>query len=172
MRYLRQVNGEVTTLRLPEIDRVLPVLALPLRLVPHPLQRPLLERALEQLFRVSVVEGELDFLGRRCLAIEIEDTGWRWPIALRDGRLRVLDRNHPADVTIRGQSAAFLIMAVRFEDPDTLFFQRRLVIEGDTELGLGVKNFLDGLDEERLPRLLQLALKGAREAAGRLPGRR
>lgn len=159
-------------MRLPDINRVLPVLALPLRLVPHPLQRPLLELALEQLFRSSVAEGELDFLGRRCLAIEIEDTGWRWPIALRDARLKVLDRNHPADVTIRGQSPAFLIMAGRFEDPDTLFFQRRLVIQGDTELGLGIKNFLDGLDEERLPGLMQMALKGAREAAGRLSGAR
>jgi predicted lipid carrier protein YhbT len=28
------------------------------------------------------------------------------------------------------------------EDPDTLFFQRRLVIEGDTELGLQVKNLM------------------------------
>lgn len=159
-------------MRLPDIHRVLPVLALPLRLVPHPLQRPLLELALEQLFNSSVAEGELDFLGRRCLAIEIEDTGWRWPIALRDGRLKVLDRDHPADVTIRGQSPAFLIMAGRLEDPDTLFFQRRLVIQGDTELGLGIKNFLDGLDEERLPELMQMALKGVRDAAGRLAGTR
>jgi O2-independent ubiquinone biosynthesis accessory factor UbiT len=61
-------------------------------------------------------------------------------------------------------------MAGRFEDPDTLFFQRRLVIEGDTELGLGVKNFLDGLDEERLPLPLQLALRGMREVQNRLSG--
>jgi predicted lipid carrier protein YhbT len=27
-----------------------------------------------------------------------------------------------------------------------LFFQRRLVIEGDTELGLALKNLLDSLD--------------------------
>jgi predicted lipid carrier protein YhbT len=39
----------------------------------------------------------------------------------------------------------------RQEDPDTLFFQRRLTIEGDTELGLEVKNILDALDHENLP---------------------
>lgn len=155
-------------LRLPRFDQVLPVLARPLRLVPHPLQRVPLELALEQMFSASVAAGDLDFLEQRCLAIEIEDSGWRWPIALADGRLRVLERDHPADVTIRGQSPAFLIMAGRFEDPDTLFFQRRLVIEGDTELGLGVKNFLDGLDEERLPPWLQFALRRAREAESRL----
>jgi predicted lipid carrier protein YhbT len=32
------------------------------------------------------------------------------------------------------------MIAARKQDPDTLFFQRRLVIEGDTELGLYVKN--------------------------------
>ena len=154
-------------LRLPTIEQVLPVLARPLRRVPHPLQRVPLQLALETIFRASVAAGELEFLDQRCLAIEIEDAGWRWPIALAEGRLRVLERDHPADVTIRGQSPAFLIMASRLEDPDTLFFQRRLVIEGDTELGLGVKNFLDGLDEERLPLPLRIALRGAREAHGR-----
>jgi len=157
-------------LRWPDVDQVLPVLARPLGLVPHPLQRAPLELALQQLFSASVAAGELEFLDQRCLAIEIEDTGWRWPVALANGRLRVLARDHPADVTIRGRSLAFLIMAGRREDPDTLFFQRRLVIEGDTELGLGVKNFLDGLDEERLPLPLQLALRGMREVQNRLSG--
>jgi hypothetical protein len=34
-------------------------------------------------------------------------------------------------------------LALRREDPDTLFFTRRLVLEGDTELGLALKNALD-----------------------------
>ena len=158
-------------LRLPTIEQVLPVLARPLRGVPHPLQRAPLQLALETIFQASVAAGELEFLDQRCLAIEIEDTGWRWPIALAHGRLRVLERDHPADVTIRGKAYDFLVMASRVEDPDTLFFRRRLVIEGDTELGLGVKNFLGGLDEERLPLPLRLALRGAREAHGRFAWR-
>ncbi|MEE8428093.1 MAG: SCP2 sterol-binding domain-containing protein, partial [Gammaproteobacteria bacterium] len=36
------------------------------------------------------------------------------------------------------------------EDSDTLFFQRRLRMEGDTELGLEIKNFLDSLDADAL----------------------
>jgi predicted lipid carrier protein YhbT len=44
----------------------------------------------------------------------------------------------------------FLALLLREEDPDTLFFSRRLLMEGDTELGLLVKNTLDGID---LPRL-------------------
>jgi O2-independent ubiquinone biosynthesis accessory factor UbiT len=151
--------AEAAMLRFPEADVIAALVAEPLRLVPHSWQQQPLEYALEQLFGTSIAAGELDFLEGRCLAILIEDTGWRWPIALANGRLRILERGHPADVTIRGCSPAFLIMAGRFDDPDTLFFQRRLVIEGDTELGLGVKNFLDGLDEERLPWPMQLAFR-------------
>jgi O2-independent ubiquinone biosynthesis accessory factor UbiT len=158
-------------LRLPDFDQVLPLLVRPLRFVPHPLQRPPLELALAQLFEAGIAGGALDFLDGRCLAIEIEDAGWRWPIALLGGRLRVLARDHPADVTIRGESPAFLVMAGRLEDPDTLFFQRRLAIEGDTELGLGVKNFLDGLDEERLPPPVRLLLQGSRKLRARTNAR-
>jgi O2-independent ubiquinone biosynthesis accessory factor UbiT len=156
---LSKVLAEVAMLQFPNPDVVAALVAEPLRLVPHSWQQQPLEYALEQLFRASIAAGELDFLEGRCLVIMIEDTGWRWPIALANGRLRILERAHPADVTIRGKSPAFLIMAGRFDDPDSLFFQRRLVIEGDTELGLGVKNFLDGLDVEQLPWPLQLAFR-------------
>lgn len=155
-------------MRMPKFATVMPFLARPLRLVPHPVQRGPLEIALQQVFTRNVARGDLDFLDGRCLAIEIEDAGWRWPIMLGGGRLRVLERDHPADVTIRGGTAAFLAMTGRLEDPDTLFFQRRLVIEGDTELGLGVKNFLDGLDEERLPGPLRHGLRTFRAVAGKM----
>ena len=42
--------------------------------------------------------------------------------------------------------SAYLQMVSRQEDPDTLFFNRSLAIEGDTELGLRVKNMLDALE--------------------------
>lgn len=155
-------------MRMPKFETVVPLVARPLRLVPHPVQRSPLEIALRQVFTRNVARGDLDFLAGRCLAIEIEDAGWRWPIMLDGERLRVLERDHPADVTIRGATAAFLAMTGRLEDPDTLFFQRRLVIEGDTELGLGVKNFLDGLDEEQLPGPLRHALRTFRAVAGKI----
>lgn len=50
-----------------------------------------------------------------------------------------------ADVTIRAGLRDYLALALRREDPDSLFFARRLVIEGDTALGLTVKNALDSL---------------------------
>ncbi|NIA27987.1 MAG: hypothetical protein GWP02_08015, partial [Desulfobulbaceae bacterium] len=56
-----------------------------------------------------------------------------------------------ADLSIEGTVYTFLLLATRKEDADTLFFRRQLKTSGDTELGLYVKNFLDGLEPETLP---------------------
>ena len=53
-----------------------------------------------------------------------------------------------ADLTITATAQDFLALALRREDPDTLFFSRRLVMEGDTELGLLLKNTLDAMGGE------------------------
>lgn len=60
----------------------------------------------------------------------------------------VFDSAKP-DLTISARARDFLALLAREEDPDTLFFNRRLLMEGDTDLGLLVKNTLDGVD---LPR--------------------
>jgi predicted lipid carrier protein YhbT len=49
-------------------------------------------------------------------------------------------------LSFTADASAYLQLVSRQEDPDTLFFNRRLDIEGDTELGLRVKNMLDALD--------------------------
>ena len=50
-----------------------------------------------------------------------------------------------ADVTVRASFDDYVALALRREDPDSLFFTRRLVIEGDTALGVAIKNALDSL---------------------------
>jgi predicted lipid carrier protein YhbT len=50
------------------------------------------------------------------------------------------------DLTIGASAYDFFLLARREEDPDTLFFSRRLSMEGDTELGLLVKNTLDAME--------------------------
>lgn len=62
------------------------------------------------------------------------------------------------DVTFGACLADYLVLARRQEDPDTLFFQRRLTIEGDTELGLALKNLLDATDPDSLLNLLPTQL--------------
>lgn len=50
------------------------------------------------------------------------------------------------DLTISASAHDFVLLAQRQQDPDTLFFSRRLSMQGDTELGLVVKNALDALE--------------------------
>lgn len=50
------------------------------------------------------------------------------------------------DLTISASAHDFVLLAQRKEDPDTLFFSRRLAMEGDTELGLLVKNTIDAIE--------------------------
>lgn len=54
------------------------------------------------------------------------------------------------DLIISATTRDFMALALREEDPDTLFFSRRLRMEGDTELGLLVKNTLDAVDWDAL----------------------
>ncbi|MEF1206178.1 ubiquinone anaerobic biosynthesis accessory factor UbiT, partial [Photobacterium damselae] len=63
------------------------------------------------------------------------------------------------DVSFSGECNDLVLIAARKEDPDTLFFQRRLRIEGDTELGLEVKNLMDSIDLESLPAPVQFVLQ-------------
>ncbi|WP_417702386.1 ubiquinone anaerobic biosynthesis accessory factor UbiT [Pseudomonas sp.] len=120
------------------------------RHVPFVVQRLVIEQAARRLFAAPLAEGAFDLLHNRWLRLEIIDLGLTWCLSYEDTQLRVT-RRHAVDVCIRGQWRDFLLLASRQEDPDTLFFRRRLVIEGDTDLGLGVKNLLDGLDPDQLP---------------------
>ncbi len=81
--------------------------------------------------------GELEFL-RGVGCIHVRDIGLLWYTSVVDGRL-VVSQQADADVSFSADASDLLMIAARKQDPDTLFFQRRLVIEGDTELGLYVK---------------------------------
>ncbi|MDX5372062.1 MAG: SCP2 sterol-binding domain-containing protein [Pseudomonadaceae bacterium] len=118
--------------------------------MPFAMQGRLIELAVGRLFATPLAEGAFDLLQGRWLRLEVSDLGLAWCLSSNGSRLRVA-RREAVDVCIRGRWRDFLLLASRQEDPDTLFFRRRLVIEGDTDLGLGVKNLLDGLDPEQLP---------------------
>lgn len=112
--------------------------------IPMPVKQLVAEAPLNRMFAQAISDGEFDeFAGRR---IRLEVNGGQPGITLGfwAGRLRVVDG--PGEATIRGSLAAFKTLAERRQDPDQLFFQRRLIIEGDTELGLALKNLLDSLD--------------------------
>ncbi|WP_300272486.1 SCP2 sterol-binding domain-containing protein [Halomonas sp.] len=113
--------------------------------VPVGLKRRLVEPLLNRTFADPLAEGEFDALEGRRITLAIEDLGMALTLTLEGERLAVC--SEPGEATIRGGWREFLCLATRREDPDALFFQRRLLIEGDTELGLMVKNLLDGREE-------------------------
>jgi O2-independent ubiquinone biosynthesis accessory factor UbiT len=137
------------------------IVGLPLRLLPPTLERRLLEAPLNQLLAEQAETGELDFLEGRHLAIEVSDMGIRRVVTAQEGCLVTAPRRQPADATIRGRAVEFLLLAARLEDPDTLFFQRRLEVTGDTALGLTARNLLDRLPLEALPLPARILLNRA-----------
>jgi predicted lipid carrier protein YhbT len=90
-------------------------------------------------------------LANRPLAFEVQDAGIDCRVCLTSIGFLPVARRCPPAVTIRASARDFWRLARRVEDPDTLFFARRLVIEGDTELGLSLKNALDAIDWAELP---------------------
>ncbi len=113
--------------------------------VPIGVKRRLVEPLLNRTFAEPLAEGEFDALTGRRITLAVEDLGMMLTLTLENERLRVCTQ--PGEAIIRGGWREFLCLATRREDPDALFFQRRLLIEGDTELGLMVKNLLDGREE-------------------------
>lgn len=138
-------------------------LALPLRLIPGAVHSTALTTALNVLFARRVQHsGELDFLRDRVLAIRVRDAQveYRFRYVGPAGFAPCVTDQAP-DLTITGALYDFLALASRHEDSDTLFFKRRVVMEGDTALGLELKNWLDAMEPEALgpplPSLLQAA---------------
>lgn len=144
---------------LPPPRRIAPLL----RVVPPSVQGPLLERAMAKVLAGPLATDALGFMSGRRLGIEVSDLALRWVVELQGDRLRVVDV--PAEATVRGSATDLLLLAGRLEDADTLFFQRRLVLTGDVELGLTARNLLDRLPWEKVPLGLRIALnRGARLA--------
>lgn len=144
---------------LPPPRRIAPLL----RVMPPPVHKRLLERAMARVLAAPLRDGTLDFMAGRRLGIEVSDLGLRWVVELQGQRLAAVDA--AAEATVRGSATDLLLLAGRLEDADTLFFQRRLVLTGDVELGLTARNLLDRLPWESVPLGLRIALnRGARLA--------
>lgn len=129
---------------------------------PFLLQRIALERSLGQVFAEPLAEGAFEALEGHWMRLEVVDLKLAWSLTCDRQRLRIAEQA-PVEVTIKGNWREFLLLASRQEDPDTLFFRRRLVIEGDTELGLAIKNLIDSLDPDLLPPWLWKLLRSAGE---------
>lgn len=120
-------------------------LQLPLRILPDTVHAAVIACGFNHLLRGQALALRLGEIEGKSIAIHIRDAGARIHFRIRNRRL------HPAayteaDVTISGNFIDFWQLATRQEDPDTLFFRRRLSIEGETETGVHIKNLLDALE--------------------------
>lgn len=82
----------------------------------------------------------------KTVCIQVRDAAVRFDVSWRNGRFEACRPCAVPDLAIGASAADFMLLAQRREDPDTLFFGRRLTMEGDTELGLLVKNTLDAIE--------------------------
>jgi len=133
---------------------------LPLFTVPRPLgelvsRLPQLPPTLALIAALNLSLGRvlprepLEPLTGKKLMLVVTDCGLHLRFTLTEQGFRPsLEQSEP-DVRISATARDFLALALREEDPDTLFFSRRLVMEGDTDLGLLMKNTLDQVE---LPR--------------------
>jgi len=156
-------NNEQTIARFPltlrsRMIEVMPKILRPsLRLLPFSAQKVLLLPALSSVFQESIEDGDFEFLQDKWLKISIIDLNLDWWLSFDQDKLvmasksDLLASNITEDVCFSATGDDLILIAGRKQDPDTLFFQRRLKVEGDTELGLEVKNLIDAIDIDQLP---------------------
>lgn len=89
---------------------------------------------------------DLQTLQGRHVAIRVNDLGLQFHFSIGRNRFLPARRTAPVDLLIAATAHDFYLLINRSEDPDSLFFNQRLLLEGDTELGLIAKNTLDSIE--------------------------
>ena len=128
--------GRVLPAWVARIGRKLP--ALPPRLV--------LVQTLNYMLRRGLLPADMNKFAGRHFQLDVLDAGISIRFSANQQRFTTDDYPGKPDLRLAANSADYLRMILREEDPDTLFFNRELQIEGDTALGLTTKNLLDCVD--------------------------
>lgn len=107
-------------------------------------------RILNLALRQVIRRRDLQALYGKRISIHVTDAGLHLHFTVLPTGFSAATGNVEADLAISASAYDFYLLAMRREDPDTLFFNRRLVVEGDTELGLVAKNTLDAIEHPML----------------------
>jgi len=89
--------------------------------------------------------GAREALARQTVEVCVTDFGVRCRLALDRRGFAPAPGGGAARLRVAAPAEAFWRLAAGEEDADTLFFERVLVMEGDTEYGLLLKNTLDAI---------------------------
>jgi len=140
-------------MKIPAVPRPVAALLSGLPQYPHSV---MLSAALNAILRGLFNAEDAGRVHGKVVRLAVRDAGIRCTLRIVPGGYAPCGDTVPPDATISASARDFLLLALRKEDPDTLFFDRRLVIEGDTELGLRVKNALDRVDLPLPPHVMAL----------------
>lgn len=131
-----------------------PILSLIATKMPQRLNTMVVEKLLNSAFKEQIDDGDFEFLEGRLLQIEIIDANLFLGLSFKKNKMNCFHFNKQAcqsDVTLSIETLDAISLIQQEVDPDTLFFQRKLKIKGDTDLAHHVKNTIDTLDPEKLP---------------------
>jgi O2-independent ubiquinone biosynthesis accessory factor UbiT len=103
----------------------------------------LLSAALNLFARNLFAADETARLDGKVIRLHVRDAGLRLTLRIARNSYAPCRNGTTPDATVSADAREFLLLALGSADPDTLFFDRRLTIAGDTEVGLLVKNALD-----------------------------
>lgn len=108
--------------------------------------RFILVNALNYMLKRDLLPADMSLFNGRKFEINVLDAGFNVRFTANDALFSDTPFSGEADLRLSANSVDFMRMILREEDPDTLFFNRKLHIEGDTELGLITKNLLDSVE--------------------------
>tara|TARA_R110001599_G_scaffold72427_2_gene201031 strand:+ start:468 stop:1127 length:660 start_codon:yes stop_codon:yes gene_type:complete len=145
------------------LHKVPGLLAKPFTSAPFFAQSFILKKVITPIFSQLMLNTDPEVFKGRWIKLAISDINLECIMTANQKLELEFKKVGRTDVTIRGNLKSFILLASQKEDPDTLFFQRDLVIEGDTDLGLHLKNLLDAFDWEGLTPEYLFAVRTAAE---------
>ncbi|NMP32360.1 hypothetical protein HII17_12385 [Thalassotalea sp. M1531] len=150
------------------LKRLPPHIFKPLLLLPDQISETMMSFSLNKVFKQPLIDEEIDFLQEKWLKLNLTDAGFYCFITVLENDLGTplvsvknqLPQNlSKPNVEFSADVESIVMLATKKLDPDTLFFQRKLMVTGETELGLAIKNFLDDFDfKESLPEPIQMLI--------------
>lgn len=108
--------------------------------------RFILVNSLNYMLKRDLLPADMSLFSGRKFEINVLDAAFKVRFTANDERFSDTPYSGEPDLRLSANSVDFMRMILREEDPDTLFFNRKLHIEGDTELGLITKNLLDSVE--------------------------
>ena len=124
--------------------------------------KKIIEAILNRVLQEQIADGDFDYLVGKWLQVEVRDAQLFVTLGFRNGQFvcrEITGKDSAADAKLSLFTADAIDLVQQKIDPDTLFVQRKLTIGGDTELAHHVKNTLDTLDSDAIPKLVRTLLQ-------------